>query len=173
MLFRRSKRARRDEFLCIYPFPQEIPVSIEPESIAHVGRDRHAVDFLVPEGTPVLAPHDGFVIEVKQDSTVGGPDEHFADHANYVVLGRLLPGETVASTLMVGRADPRNSILIHLQAGSVTVRRNQIVQAGQPIARQGSTGWTYAPHIHIAAYKDGDTVPIRFQPRKRGFKKWW
>lgn len=152
-------------FLCVYPFPDDVPVNIEPESVSHVGRDQYAVDFLVPEGTSVCAPRSGIVQEVKDDSDVGGPDRKFEHDANYVIIGHLGKRETRESIRFFGRVNPVNSIIIHLQRGSVTVKAGDWVEEGQVIARQGSTGWTYTPHIHIAAYQNGITIPIQFKPR--------
>ncbi len=58
-----------------------IPVSIDllqridrTSSPAHVGKIRNAVDFIVPQNSPVLAAADGTVTYVKDDSNVGGPN---------------------------------------------------------------------------------------------------
>lgn len=171
MLIPRRKPIAHIEGL-LYPFPTSVPVSIEPESISHTGRDQHAVDFLVPEGTTVLVPRAGRVQEVKDDSDVGGPDRQFENDANYVVIKLNLTPEDPGF-----REEPYSryvySILIHLQQGSVTVKPGDWVEEGQEIGRQGSTGWTYAPHIHFAVYKCGVTIPVGFMPRKRRIKKWW
>ncbi len=129
------------------PYPSTVHATIEPDSIAHIGDEQNAIDFLVPEGTLVLAPRSGKVIAVKEDSHIGGPDEKFADQANYIVLDHG-GGET--------------SILVHLAPASVIVKPGETVLAGQQIARQGSTGWTYAPHIHFGVYRNRKTVKIRF-----------
>jgi hypothetical protein len=38
----------------------------------HIGNLRNAIDFIVPEFTPVLAAANGIVSYVKDDSTIGG-----------------------------------------------------------------------------------------------------
>ncbi|MFZ0512651.1 MAG: hypothetical protein WAM14_13670 [Candidatus Nitrosopolaris sp.] len=43
-------------------------------SPAHAGNLRNAIDFIVPENTPVLAAANGIVTSVKDDSTIGGPN---------------------------------------------------------------------------------------------------
>lgn len=129
------------------PFPDTVSERIESNSIAHVGDECFAVDFLVAEGTLVLAAADGVVLAIKDDSDVGGPDEEYADAANYVILHHGC-GET--------------SIVIHLKKQSVRVCVGQEVKAGDVLAFQGSTGWTYEPHIHFAVYRNRVTVPIRF-----------
>jgi murein DD-endopeptidase MepM/ murein hydrolase activator NlpD len=42
-------------------------------SPAHTGNLRNAIDFIVPENTPVLAAAAGIVTYVKDDSNIGGP----------------------------------------------------------------------------------------------------
>ncbi len=130
-----------------YPFPDNVPLNIEPDSIAHTGVDKYAVDFLVPEGTLVLAPRAGSVFAIEQCHDMGGPDEQFADRANYV---------------MIVHSDNERSILIHLKKDSVRIKLGAYVESGDVIAAQGSSGWTYEPHIHFAVYRNGSSVKIRF-----------
>jgi murein DD-endopeptidase MepM/ murein hydrolase activator NlpD len=40
-------------------------------SPAHSGKLRNAIDFIVPENTPVLAAANGVVTSVKDDSSIG------------------------------------------------------------------------------------------------------
>jgi hypothetical protein len=40
----------------------------------------------------------------------------------------------------------------HLQTGSVMVKRGQVVDDGQTIARLGNTGNTTAPHLHFGIH---------------------
>jgi len=131
-----------------YPVPMDklIGTSDSPES--HTGRDQHALDFVVPEGTEILAPRAGRVLEVKEDSSEGGPDPAFADKANYIIIGH---------------DDGETTYIAHLKEGSARVWPGKVVFAGQLLAQQGSTGWTTEPHVHLAVYQDGVTIPIRFQ----------
>lgn len=132
------------------PFPDSVHISIEPDSTTHTGRDLWAIDFLVPEGTPVLCPRNGEIIAVKSDSDAGGADEKFADDANHIVIAH---------------DGGESSVLIHLQKDSALVKVGDFVFRGHIIAKQGSTGWTYAPHIHFAVFKNGKTIPVRFAER--------
>jgi len=57
----------------------------------------------------------------------------------------------------------------HLQQGSITVKEGQRVEAGEPIALAGNSGWTSQPHLHIQAMQisndsfwNGEGVPIVF-----------
>ena len=53
---------------------------------SHIGPFRHAVDFLVPDGTVVYAADEGRVEIIKTDSDRWGPTCEFADDLNYVTL---------------------------------------------------------------------------------------
>ncbi len=86
----------------------------------------HAVDFPLPEGTPVLAARAGTVMQVIADSPKQG------------CLVRVLHG------------DGSIGLYAHLQSGGLQVRPGQRVQAGQVLARSGNTGRSSGPHLHFA-----------------------
>ncbi|MGB7559783.1 MAG: hypothetical protein WBM37_14825, partial [Nitrososphaeraceae archaeon] len=48
-------------------------------SPAHTGELRFAIDFIVPEDTPVLAAANGIVTHIKDDSSLGGSDVKYWD----------------------------------------------------------------------------------------------
>lgn len=55
------------------PVPENLLERIDrTSSPAHAGNLRNAIDFIVPENTPVLAAANGIVTYVKDDSSVGG-----------------------------------------------------------------------------------------------------
>jgi murein DD-endopeptidase MepM/ murein hydrolase activator NlpD len=135
-----------------FPFPSGTPAQKHFSLESHIGRDKHAIDFLISEGTDICAPREGKILLIKDDSEKGGPHPSFANDANYVVIGH---------------NDGERSLLIHLQKGSVRVRTGDTVSVGQVIARQGSTGWTTQPHVHFAVYRNGITIPIRFEKSLR------
>ena len=51
-----------------------------------MGKLRNAVDFIVPQNTPVLAAADGRVTYVKDDSNVWGPDASYWNYTNFVSI---------------------------------------------------------------------------------------
>ncbi|MFZ0511630.1 MAG: hypothetical protein WAM14_08490 [Candidatus Nitrosopolaris sp.] len=51
-------------------------------SPVHTGNLRNAIDFIVPENTPVLAAANGVITFVKDDSIVGGPNPIFCNYTN-------------------------------------------------------------------------------------------
>ena len=139
-----------------YPIPSEVPINIEPQSITHVGRDKYAIDFLIPEGTAVLAARDGTVHEVVEIFNVGGPEEEYAEFANYI---------------LIRHEDGEFTIYIHLKQNSAKVITGESVKEGQIIALQGSTGYTYEPHLHFAVFRNGETVRVRFKQKRAHVSK--
>jgi murein DD-endopeptidase MepM/ murein hydrolase activator NlpD len=99
----------------------------------HRERVQHALDFAMPEGTPILAARDGVVTAVlddeKDNTRLGG---------NAVAL--LHPDGTLTQ-------------YAHLTRGSVVVREGQKVRRGEVIARSGATNLTpVGPHLHFEAF---------------------
>jgi murein DD-endopeptidase MepM/ murein hydrolase activator NlpD len=57
------------------PVPKNLLEKVDrTSSPAHAGNLRNAIDFIVPENTPVLAAANGIVTSVNDDSTIGGPN---------------------------------------------------------------------------------------------------
>lgn len=120
---------------------------------AYTHRGRHALDFQMPEGTPVCAAREGVVVETKADSTRGGPGPEFARLANVVA---------------VLHADGTWAEYAHLRFGGVIVAVGERVRAGQVLGYSGTTGQTNGPHLHFAVFKasweqeSGETVSTAF-----------
>ncbi|MBI4491261.1 MAG: M23 family metallopeptidase [Chloroflexi bacterium] len=120
-----------------YEVYQGVDASLPPGTTmqgTHVDGQRYAVDFGLPEGTPVLASRGGTVITAKGDSSVGGFDPAYQERANYVVVDH---GDGTAAGYW------------HLQFGSVVVQVGQPVSQGQVLARSGATGYVSGPHLHF------------------------
>lgn len=116
-------------------------------------RNEHAHDWTMPEGTVVLAARAGHVVGVRQDSTAGGPNPAFLNCANFV---------------LIRHADGTYAEYVHLKAGGVRVRIGDQVQAGQPIALSGNTGWTTQPHLHFAVFHTvGSRIGVNARPDHR------
>ena len=138
----------------ILPVPRATLERIDRSSSpAHRGRLRHAIDFVAPSGTPVLAAADGVVTLVSDKSYTGGPSMEYWNDTNFVVIAH---------------AGGEYSRYDHLQHKSAEVTVNRHVRAGQRIARVGMTGFTYLPHLHFQVFvftgpnplTDFDTVPL-------------
>ncbi|MCK6483299.1 MAG: M23 family metallopeptidase [Phycisphaerae bacterium] len=104
-----------------------------------------AYDFVLPEGTLVLAARCGVVTRVV--------DLHEAN----CPLTQDCPNNLIA--IRHGRgdfADPHyETLYLHIQKGSALVACGEQVRQGQPIARVGNVGISMAPHIHFALRRVG------------------
>ena len=125
-----------------YSHPIEITKEVRityNESPAHVGRLKHAVDFIIPEGTSIRASADGVVVGVKQDSNIGGPDESFDKFGNYIEIGH----------------GDEYSIYEHIKQNGALVKIGDKVSVGQIIGYSGNTGWMahLGPHLHFDVHE--------------------
>lgn len=125
-------------WLYAMPFSKEIRVRESTDSPAHAGPYCHAIDFLMPDGSMVLVPKSGKIIQVKDDSNRGGPSKEFEDDLNYITIAH---------------GANEFSQLCHLGFRKALVREGQEVSMGQLIAYTGSTGWTYEPHLHFMVFQ--------------------
>ncbi len=119
---------------------------------AETHHDLRALDFDLDEGTPVHAARAGVVIDVKQDSSVGGRGASYADSGNHV---------------HVLHTDATWAVYAHLQPNSAKVKLGQQITAGQLLGRSGHTGQAAGPHLHFAVYratyKGSQTIPTVFK----------
>lgn len=133
-----SSNARPQEALYLLPVAQgtaRLEQGFEG-SFSHQGpENRYALDFAVPEGTPVLAARAGRVLQVED-----GFDGHGLNYARDG--GR-------ANFIRILHADGSMALYAHLQAHGARVRPGQQVEAGQAIGLSGNTGYSTAPHLHF------------------------
>ena len=112
---------------------------------------KFAWDFVMDEGTKICASREGVVVQVKEDSNIGGPDVSFMKHANRITV--LHPDGSYAD-------------YVHLQQHGAIVSHGDQVVNGQIIGYSGNTGWSTKPHLHFQVYhavKFGiETIPIKF-----------
>jgi murein DD-endopeptidase MepM/ murein hydrolase activator NlpD len=114
-------------------------------------QNRYALDFAVPEGTPVLAARGGTVLQVESDFERAGVDrERDGGRANYI---RIL------------HDDGTMAMYAHLQPEGVQVRVGQQVREGERIGLSGNTGFSTAPHLHFVVQVNAgmrlQAIPIR------------
>lgn len=142
---------RRGMFVC----------ATSPQS--HIGPFRWAVDFLVPDGTPILAAADGKVVEIQEHSDSWGNGPEYRDSLNY---------------LTITHDNGEFTQYCHLAKGSATensIKVGSRVTQGQQIAIIGKTGWTDRDHLHFCVFRNCDPIgPFRFKSLKPRFKQtWW
>lgn len=115
----------------------------------------YAVDFPMPEGTPILAARSGVVVDVESSQTEGGQSAEMLKKANSI---RILHQDGSLATYA------------HLAPGGVFVVPGQQVVAGAEIGLSGNTGYSSGPHLHFAVMQvqrtpDGIgmvSVPFKF-----------
>ena len=95
------------------------------------GHTHQGQDLAAAEGTPVVTPHGGRVETVQYQAKGAG---------HYVV---------------VGGADGRDYVFMHLRAGSILVRERQAVRTGQRIGEVGNTGASSGAHLHFEIWEGG------------------
>lgn len=121
-------------------------------TFSHTGEDRFAIDFGVPEGTPVLAARDGLVVMVRDGFDVGAPDPSYKKRANQI---------------FIRHSDATLGEYLHLLKGGMKVKTGDHVRAGQLIALSGNSGYSRGPHLHFMVFrakdsKSRESLPIRF-----------
>lgn len=125
-------------------------------SFTHDGNDAFAVDFAMPEGTPILAAREGVVEVVVDRFDRGGLDPNLRDKVNF---------------LLVRQPDGTYAEYVHLQRKGAKVKPGQTVKAGDLLGLSGNTGYTRGPHLHFAVFRavDGqrrESFPMRFLSRE-------
>jgi murein DD-endopeptidase MepM/ murein hydrolase activator NlpD len=123
-----------------------------PTRITHVTPDSaYAIDFALPDGTPVYAAREGTVINVRHDSFRGAPLPAMLDQANLI--------EILHDDGTIG-------VYGHLHWDSIRVHIGQRVARGEYIANSGNTGFTTGPHLHFAVWRNAGTadasIPVQF-----------
>lgn len=117
--------------------------------LSHKGR--LALDFKMKSGSPVLAARSGIVSRVVEHYTKGGTSKKYYGKANAVVIRH---------------SDGSQAMYAHLQHEGALVNVGDTVQAGQLIARSGSTGYSATPHLHFIVWGRGGGVPTRFMTKR-------
>lgn len=138
---------RRDKFFC----------ALSPAS--HKSAFKWAIDFLVPDGTPVLAAAEGTVIEVVEHNDQWGNGIEFRNLMNRVTIQH---------------PNGEYTQYCHLAKRSVSeagVHRMDVVKQGQRIGTVGKTGWTDRDHLHLLIFRDdSNESPFQFKSLRPRFK---
>jgi len=104
----------------------------------------HGVEFLNPQGTPVLAAAGGTVVVAGNDQkTLYSP--YFNFYGNLVVIQHDLPPETLAGA----PAFPTPVYTLYAHLSKVLVEPGQKVNQGEPIGAVGMTGGATGSHLHF------------------------
>jgi murein DD-endopeptidase MepM/ murein hydrolase activator NlpD len=137
-----------------WPFPPgaSATVSQGPGGPTHRERAaRHAVDFAVVEGTPVLAARAGVVVFLEERYFESG-----LDYARFLAR---------SNQVRVLHDDGSMGTYGHLFPQSITVEPGQRVAVGDRLGLSGNTGYSSGPHLHFAVllHRDMGMVSIPFR----------
>ena len=118
-------------------------------------KNKAALDFRMPVGTPVYAAREGVVYSFKDDSEEGGPFSKYQRKANYI---------------MIRHSDGSIGCYWHLQKNGVIIKKGAVAK-GQLIGYSGNTGFVLRPHLHFAVkrrlnYQKDSFVKTRFRTSK-------
>lgn len=114
---------------------------------SHIGPYLHAIDFLVPDGTPILAAQNGVVERYCDEHNKWGDSPEFRDQVNFIDIRHTF-GEVTE--------------YCHLAKGSVRahgIKVGDFVKCGQVIGKTGKTGWTDRDHLHFIVFRDDERNP--------------
>jgi murein DD-endopeptidase MepM/ murein hydrolase activator NlpD len=111
----------------------------------------HSIDYISFEDAEIKAAADGIIIDVKDDSNMGGASRKYEKYENFVEI----------------RHGGEYSYYGHIKKGSALVKIGDKVKAGQVIAKVGKTGWMAnikEPHLHFMVGRyDYKTLEIRMK----------
>ncbi|MDH4129663.1 MAG: M23 family metallopeptidase [Spirochaetota bacterium] len=140
-----------DSYLYLFPFEHGFKHPVGQGyngSFSHKDKLRYSVDFDMKEGTQIVAARGGTVVDVKDDSNVGGPSESYKKDGNYI---------------SIIHDDGSYANYIHLRKNGSLVKPGNNVKPGDIIGYSGNTGWSSGPHLHFHVAKgSGETIPVKF-----------
>ncbi len=140
------------------PFKKKDFINAISHPKAHFAHFKHAIDFILPEGTKLLAVRSGIVVDIKIDSKEGGADPKYNDikYMNYITIKH---------------SNGEFSQYVHLKHNGALVKVGEKVKQGQPIAISGNTGFSTTPHLHFHIFKlnnseiGWNSLEIRFKDK--------
>jgi len=105
----------------------------------------YSVDFLLPEGTKIIASRAGIVIKVKD---TGKKDYSGKDSAKGEKAYKIHMNE-----IQIKHNDGSYVAYAHLKHKGSFVKVGDKVEQGQVIGLSGNTGWSSAPHLDFCVFK--------------------
>lgn len=121
----------------LYPVKLSKDIKIDYDSSpAHKERLKHAVDFICKEGNKIFASASGVVVDIKQNSNIGGKTKEYDKYSNYIEIKH---------------KNEEYFIYEHIKKNGSVVNVGDIVKSGQLIGYSGNTGFMahLGPHLHF------------------------
>jgi murein DD-endopeptidase MepM/ murein hydrolase activator NlpD len=119
----------------------------------------NGLDMAVGCWTPIRAAHDGTVLYAgrRAERHLGfssSPQPSYDELARRKLTSRALP-------IIVVVDDGNGLVSVYAHLARATVKRGQVVAAGQPIGFEGATGQATGCHLHYSVFiADGPWVPV-------------
>jgi Peptidase family M23 len=116
-------------------------------------------------GKEIIAPAAGTVVHARNDvptNPLYAPDE-----AAYSALDEPI-WAMAGNSVVIDHGNGEFSALMHLQGGSVTVKKGDSVAQGQVVGKLGNSGDSYMPHLHYQLTTGpllfaSDGLPVQFE----------
>lgn len=140
----------------VKPFGPVCSLPYEPGETFLVGQgylefptheNQYAIDWSMPEETPIHAVRAGVVTEVVDSFSKGGLIEELKPKGNFV---------------RIRHDDNSRALYYHLAQNGAKVKVGEKVKEGQRIALSGNTGFSATPHLHfmVEALVNGAYVSV-------------
>ena len=145
------------------PFPDsiEVKVSRPTGTYAHENfpESKYAIDFLLEQGTSILAARGGKIIKVKSDSDKYFRPEDLRDKTLDEIVQL---ANTCTNYVGIQHDDGTYTEYWHLAKDGVAVKEGQEVKQGDLLGYTGWSGIMDAPGLHFNAFmiKDGKAISI-------------
>lgn len=114
--------------------------------------NEYAIDWTMPEETPILAARGGVVVEVVDSFSKSGLTEDMKNQGNFV---------------RIRHDDGSRALYYHIAHNGAKVKVGQTVKEGERIALSGNTGFSATPHLHFVVDRPEDgkhvSVPTLFK----------
>lgn len=120
------------------PFKKKDLVRAVSDPKTHFSHFKEAIDFILPEGSLVLAAKAGVVTDIKDCYKNGGKNLNYVDKINYITLKH---------------SNNEFSQYAHIKYKGMLVKVGDKVKEKQPIALSGNTGFSTSPHLHFHIFK--------------------
>jgi murein DD-endopeptidase MepM/ murein hydrolase activator NlpD len=112
---------------------------IKSDPITHIGVDKFAIDFVIPEGSVVRAAAPGKIIYIKIDSSFGGDEIKYENFKFY-------------NHIVIKHENGEYTEYGHLKFNGSDKKIGDQVKEGNFLAYSGNTGFSEKPHLHFSVF---------------------